>query len=900
MAVPEQTPYIEHTGNGVTTSFSLGFQCESKDHLIVLVDEIEPPIATWSLTEGNVVFTTAPAAGKKITVQRNTPFGRATNYQSFNNSFRPQTVNVDFDRIWLKLQELGVADWLMKLYVDRLHQQQEQKINDLKGYVDDRDDELRAYLLEEIRKQGVALDQLDEYYNYLMRRLAQIAVSRGWDASFIADAGGSTQQDINDFGGAKWRNKAGGYALGATVKLDNGDIVKSTVDGNTNDPNSDMTGWVSVGNIGEVESIADLLAIQNPKNGSRVYVKSYYTATNYALLQPFNGGGWFFYSDAKRSINNNVTIFNGWVRDLSDKILTTDGAGLKGDGTDTTEALQNFFSVAKQYAKLDLACYGTYNVNTNILAENIGTIKGVDFYIEGDRDAFTFKGESKGILQVLDSPNVELTGVNVKGVRLSNNNDPIGSHRFENGDAGIHLINCHNFYAHHNTVDYVKTWGILGEGCNGGTAVYNKISRTTRQSGINIVVGSTSGVAVVAHNEIFECGLYGIELEGRDQSTLNNSRAIVHDNTIYNCGQGIVCVGPNFDTQIHDNTITACEKGVMLVNVNLSDILSGRLTVRDNNIFRCENGVSWSGLKHADITGNNINGEQVPSYLIKASNATVDKILSQNSFRTARNLQINDSIYFPVDGSSYVVVAKESITDTEDSGSNAFIVTVSPNLSTAITNGDQFKESAVAKNGLDAFYQSYEDCDIQGNHVKSYPTGFYNLPSMNGSQVASFVLGNTFVDCDSPFYLASSPIGVNIAKNTRIDCGSSTVLQPMLDSGFYEIDYFSVMNGLSRSSNTQPSPTMTQYFSNKVYVSKIRLDMADAKIDAGSQVIVLRINGTDFAQISFSSTLESTISQEMQIISSSRVVTSGKNSFQLIDTSGTLKYANWMVTLVQI
>ena len=198
MAVPEQTPYIEHTGNGVTTSFALKFQCESKDHLIVLIDDIEPPIASWSLVDENVVFTTAPAAGKKIKLQRNTPFGRTTNYQSFNNSFRPQTVNIDFDRLWLKLQELGVADWLMKLYVDRLHQQQEQKINDLKGYVDDRDDELRSYLLEEIRKQGVALDQLDEYYNYLMQRLAQIAVDKGWDASFVVDASGRTQQQIND------------------------------------------------------------------------------------------------------------------------------------------------------------------------------------------------------------------------------------------------------------------------------------------------------------------------------------------------------------------------------------------------------------------------------------------------------------------------------------------------------------------------------------------------------------------------------------------------------------------------------------------------------------------------------------------------------------------------------
>ena len=187
MAVPEQTPYIEHTGNGVTTSFALKFQCESKDHLIVLVDEIEPPIATWSLTGGNVVFTTAPASGKKITLQRNTPFSRTTDYQSYNNSFRPPAVNKDFDWIWLKLQELGVADWILGARIDAL-----------KNYVDRKDDELKAYLMEEIRKQGVALDQLDEYYNYLMERLAQIAVDKGWDASFVVDASGLTQQEIND------------------------------------------------------------------------------------------------------------------------------------------------------------------------------------------------------------------------------------------------------------------------------------------------------------------------------------------------------------------------------------------------------------------------------------------------------------------------------------------------------------------------------------------------------------------------------------------------------------------------------------------------------------------------------------------------------------------------------
>lgn len=185
MAVPEQTPYIEHIANGVTTSFALEFECKDKEHLIVLVDNVEPNVGTWSLVNGAVVFGIAPADGKIISIQRNTPFRRDTNFQSYDNSLRPATINKDFDWIWYKLQELGVADWILGNRIDAL-----------KNYVDDRDDELRAYLMEEIRKQGVALDQLEDYYNYLMERLAQIAVDKGWDSSFVVHKG-QTQFEIN-------------------------------------------------------------------------------------------------------------------------------------------------------------------------------------------------------------------------------------------------------------------------------------------------------------------------------------------------------------------------------------------------------------------------------------------------------------------------------------------------------------------------------------------------------------------------------------------------------------------------------------------------------------------------------------------------------------------------------
>ena len=377
MAVQPQTPYKEYTANGSTKSFALEFDCYNQDHLIVLVDDVEEIVGTWSLSNGAVVFGSAPASGKKITIQRNTPFRRDGDFQSYDNSFRPGPVNKGFDWIWLKLQELGVADWILstrindlRAYVERQDSVLQENIDNLKTYVDDRDDELRAYLLEEIRKQGVALDQLDEYYNYLMQRLAQIAVSRGWDASFIADAGGSTQQDINDFGGAKWRNKAGGYALGATVKLDNGDIVKSTISNNTNNPNVNMMGWYFFDDkaaILTVESVADLETLEK-WSGRIVHTKGFYTADNFALAQPYVGGADYIYLEKNSNINDGHGVFGGWtlIPMLELNVLQV-GAKANFDystktGTDVTQALKYAIKFAQSgyYTKGVYAPSGTY------------------------------------------------------------------------------------------------------------------------------------------------------------------------------------------------------------------------------------------------------------------------------------------------------------------------------------------------------------------------------------------------------------------------------------------------------------------------------------------------------------------------------------------------------------
>lgn len=105
MAVPEQTPYKEYVGNGVTTNFALGFACDLKQELKVFINNIEPELSTWSLTGGSVSFTTAPSSGSKIVLKRATKLERTTSYSSVNNSFQPEAINKDFDRVWYAIQD---------------------------------------------------------------------------------------------------------------------------------------------------------------------------------------------------------------------------------------------------------------------------------------------------------------------------------------------------------------------------------------------------------------------------------------------------------------------------------------------------------------------------------------------------------------------------------------------------------------------------------------------------------------------------------------------------------------------------------------------------------------------------------------------------------------------------
>lgn len=109
MAVSNQQPYVEYASNGVATVFAIPFRLIQATDLGVYLDGVEI-IAGYVITgvganSGQITFTTAPAVGT-LSLIRDVPLERLTDYQT-NGDLLAKTVNLDFDRIWCVLQDVG-------------------------------------------------------------------------------------------------------------------------------------------------------------------------------------------------------------------------------------------------------------------------------------------------------------------------------------------------------------------------------------------------------------------------------------------------------------------------------------------------------------------------------------------------------------------------------------------------------------------------------------------------------------------------------------------------------------------------------------------------------------------------------------------------------------------------
>lgn len=115
MTVENQTPYQSFTANGTQTAFAFNFYAEDKSNLEVKNNDKLVSINDYRYDKqsNTVIFNNVPSKEDLIEVKRVTPLDRSIQYATYDNSFRPEVLNYDLDRIIRILQELGLFDGVL-------------------------------------------------------------------------------------------------------------------------------------------------------------------------------------------------------------------------------------------------------------------------------------------------------------------------------------------------------------------------------------------------------------------------------------------------------------------------------------------------------------------------------------------------------------------------------------------------------------------------------------------------------------------------------------------------------------------------------------------------------------------------------------------------------------------
>ena len=213
---------------------------------------------------------------------------------------------------------------------------------------------------------------------------------------------------------AAYATSIGGYPLNARLRLTNGDIVRSTIDGNANDPNVDMTGWekpqaseifdesglsqqvVNDAVLYSVSSASELRLIAPIKKGQKVYLESH-------ILGNGKGCGEFIATQKNGLTDNNGTVFSSpdplifWVRgDQSNPLPEWFGA--KGDGvTDDASVLTAYFAYMNTI-QTEAKIIDNHLINSSVVISNtygIDMSQGGKITVNADADGLVINNVAR-------------------------------------------------------------------------------------------------------------------------------------------------------------------------------------------------------------------------------------------------------------------------------------------------------------------------------------------------------------------------------------------------------------------------------------------------------------------------------------------------------------------------
>lgn len=319
--------------------------------------------------------------------------------------------------------------------------------------------------------------------------------------------GNQTQDQINLFGGKKYDMSAGSYPLNARVLLNNGNIVKSTIPSNTNNPNTNMTGWV------------------NENSASQIFDES---------------------GESQQEINDAQAERN------KDNINAKDWGVLPTNDAATNYA--NMFALLNAYPERDsldiFVPIGTYSFSQGFFITRPHKIRGVGVG-ELSKTVFDFNGavtvgtvNYKASIFIVHSQTIEDTS----GYGASLPVDQVGISGTGACVDYIKVINSSDHGIIKNAPSYLKGIAAMNCGKHGIFTVANTGAALPRISGIANQGSNTECAALF--NE-----WSGIVESGDDANVIKNDSCLAAYNTKFGFYDASLLGGTNINGQSHENTL---------------------------------------------------------------------------------------------------------------------------------------------------------------------------------------------------------------------------------------------------------------------------------------------------------------------------------------------------------
>lgn len=628
-----------------------------------------------------------------------------------------------------------------------------------------------------------------------------------------------------------------------------------------------------------INSIADLIAHTPRFNGEVAYVKSYYASEGM-------GGGYFVYDSAQSSVNNGVTIFNGWLRDVSDRYLSTHDAGLKEDGSDATAKLQAIADALQDNFTFEI--FDKHLVNKRIRFLGISNLKVVgsgEVSAKELRDTWTFENHY-GVLFFQDCPYLTVSrNIKVTGAKKfwTSNADPTQA-----GDSPISLKNCPHSLIEHTDLSHSVAWGIVAENSPYTIAQFNKIDDIVRQSGINLVINGGQYCKAL-NNNISNVGLYGIEWETYDPSFGN----ICTGNAITDCFKGVAITGDDqLELTASDNTINYCYNAIDIfpllnaVNVN----------AHDNSGVGCYIALSGSSTKNVTYQDNifdySINKAWLQS---NASNFILKFGTDRTQIYTFTDSTITNGQTVYVKDVAYTVSSVATVSDNSFAPSVTQLKLITLSTPVAVDVPEYtFIKTPVAQSSSSGLFASLTNTKLKfiGNTLTGYGRGISH--QTNYGSIATgreYYLGNKFIDCTTWLYHPTSVATGSVIKGSVIAGANAISINHRNTIQYLEGRIKSVTNPTAKTSGTSVL-TIPFAIDEAAWRFKIKLSLV-AATTTGS--IIVRIDGVDsytITQADFAAA-----STKIFEVSGWASISQGNHTLSVVDTVGDLVFSSYQVDI---